>query len=250
MTEARPGAGEAIAVLGATGGIGSALVRRLAGRGVRVVLGARGREALERLAEEVGGVAVAVDGRDFEQVDRFVAAAAAGGALAGAVNCAGSVLLKPAHVTSRSDFDDTVATNLTTAFALVRSAVPHLRKRGGSIVLLSSAASEIGLANHEAIAAAKGGVAGLTRAAAASYAARGIRVNAVAPGLVATGATRRIVDNDRALQASVSLHPLGRIGDADDVAALIDWLLGSESGWMTGQVLQLDGGLASLKLAR
>lgn len=117
-------------------------------------------------------------------------------------------------------------------------------------MLMSSAAAAVGLANHEAIGAAKAGVAGLAISAAASYASRNIRVNAVAPGLVDSGATRRIVENEKALEASLRLHPLGRIGRPEDVARLIAWLLDPENDWMTGQVIQLDGGLASLKVPR
>ena len=239
-----------IAILGAYGGIGSALARQLAGKGYRVVLGGRDRESLDSLAAEVGGVGIEVDGRDFQQVQEFVSRAAGEGGLAGVVNCAGSVLLKPAHLTTRADFDKTLDTNLTTAFALVRAAIKELRKEGGSIVLMSSAAANIGLANHEAIAAAKAGVAGLTRSAAATYAGRNIRVNAVSPGLVATGATQRIVENEKALEASLKLHPLGRVAQPDEIARLIVWLLDSENDWMTGQVIQLDGGLSSLKVTR
>ncbi len=239
-----------IAILGAYGGIGSALARQLAGKGYRLVLGGRDRESLDSLASEVAGVGIEVDARDFQQVQQFIDRAAQEGQLVGVANCAGSVMLKPAHLTTRSEYDETLDTNLTTAFALVRAAVKELRKQGGAIVLMSSAAANIGLANHEAIAAAKAGVAGLTRSAAATYAGRNIRVNAVSPGLVATGATQRIVENEKALEASLKLHPLGRVAQPDEIARLIVWLLDPENDWMTGQVIQLDGGLSSLKLPR
>lgn len=241
---------QVIAILGAYGGIGSALARQLKERDYRLVLGGRDRESLDALAAEVEGVGVEVDGRDFQQVQEFISRASEEGQLAGVVNCAGSVLLKPAHLTTRADYDETLDTNLTTAFALVRAAVKELRKEGGAIVLMSSAAANIGLANHEAIAAAKAGVAGLTRSAAATYAGRNIRVNAVSPGLVVTGATQRIVENEKALEASVKLHPLGRVAEPEEIARLIVWLLDKENDWMTGQVIQLDGGLSSLKVPR
>ena len=114
-------------------------------------------------------------------------------------------------------------------------------------MLMSSAAARIGLANHEAIAAAKAGMIGLTRSAAATYAAQGMRVNAVAPGLVDTPMTKRITSNETSRRASVALHPLGRIGTPDEVAATIEWLLGPESSWITGQVIGVDGGLGILK---
>lgn len=241
---------QVVAILGAYGGIGSALARQLVAEDYAVVLGGRETQKLESLANELDAIGVEVDAREFDQVDEFLSRAAGAGQLTGVVNCAGSVLLKPAHLTTRAEFDDVIETNLTTAFAVVRSSAKQLRRQGGSIVLLSSAAADVGLANHEAIGAAKAGVAGLAISAAASYASRNIRVNAVAPGLVASGATRRIVENVKALEASIRLHPLGRIGQPEDVARLIAWLLDPQNDWITGQVIQLDGGLASLKVPR
>jgi NAD(P)-dependent dehydrogenase (short-subunit alcohol dehydrogenase family) len=238
-----------VAVLGAGGGIGSALSRAIAAEGWSLLLGGRETDGLARLADETGGTLAAVDARDFERVEEFLSRAADLGSLTGVVNCAGSILLKPAHLTSRREFDETIATNLTTSFAVVRAAARVLPKEGGSIVLLASAAAQIGLPNHEAIAAAKAGVAGLTRSAAATYARRNIRVNAVAPGLIATPATERITGSEKALAASMRFHPLGRPGLPEEVASLILQLLRPEGTWITGQVWTIDGGLSSLKTA-
>lgn len=235
-------------VFGATGGIGSSLGRRLAARGTRLVLAARGGDRLERLADELGAVASPLDATRLDEVDACVERAMqAHGRLDGVANCIGSLLLKPAHTTSESEWRETLATNLTTAFAVVRAAARAMTSTGGSIVLLSSAAARVGLANHEAIAAAKAGVIGLTLSAAATYAPRGVRVNCVAPGLVATPMTARLTGNEASLNASKAMHPLGRIGDPADVAAAVEWLLSPEQGWVTGQVLGVDGGLASVR---
>ena len=115
------------------------------------------------------------------------------------------------------------------------------------MVLVSSVAARLGLTNHEAIAAAKAGVSGLVLAAAASYAARGIRVNAVAPGLVRTPLTARLTQNEATLKASVAMHPLGRIGEPADIASAIEWLLNPAQGWVTGQVLSVDGGMGAVR---
>ena len=121
-----------------------------------------------------------------------------------------------------------------------------MRKTGGSLVFVSSAAARVGLANHEAIASAKSGLIGLMLSAAATYGSHGIRVNCVAPGLVDTPLTTRITSNERSLEASQSLHVLGRIGRPDDVASAIHWLLDPNQSWVTGQVIGVDGGLGTV----
>jgi 3-oxoacyl-[acyl-carrier protein] reductase len=121
-----------------------------------------------------------------------------------------------------------------------------MRKSGGSIVLVSSAAAQIGLANHEAIAAAKAGIIGLMLSAAATYSNRGIRVNAVAPGLVKSQMTRKMWDTEQAAVASCQMHALGRLGEPEDVARAIAWLLDPLTSWVTGQTLGVDGGLGSV----
>jgi 3-oxoacyl-[acyl-carrier protein] reductase len=171
------------------------------------------------------------------------------GPLDSLVNCIGSVLLKPAHATSDEEFREVINANLFTSFAVVRAGARLLRSRGGCIVLFASAAAEIGIANHEAIAAAKGGVVGLARSAAATYAPQNVRVNVVSPGLVRTELTRRIWENPTAATASTQMHALGRLGEPDQVASLAAWLLQPENDWITGQVIGVDGGLAHV-LAR
>jgi len=235
-------------VFGATGGIGASLSRRLAARGAHLVLAGRNVEKLQSLGAELQAPVFALDATRFEEVDACVEQAVQWhGRLDGAANCAGSLLLKPAHSTTEAEWLSTVATNLTTAFAVVRAAAKAMLNAGGSIVLVSSAAARTGLANHEAIAAAKAGVIGLTLSAAATYGPRGIRVNCVAPGLVRTPLTVRLTGNDASLKASTAMHALGRVGEPEDVAAAIEWLLSSEQSWVTGQVLGIDGGLGSVR---
>ena len=235
-------------VFGATGGIGASLCRRLAARGAKVILAARNVEKLQPLAEELGSAFISTDATRMEEVDTCIEQAVRGnGRIDGIANCIGSLILKPAHSTTEAEWLATVAANLTTAFAVVRAGTKALMSSGGSIVLVSSAAGRIGLPNHEAIAAVKAGVIGLTLSAAATYASRGIRVNCVAPGLVRTPMTSRLTSNEMILKASTAMHALGRIGEPGDVASAIDWLLSYEQSWVTGQVLGIDGGLGSIQ---
>ncbi len=238
----------AYVVLGGTGGIGSALCRRLVARGARLTVAARDCRRTRAFAAELGVHAVPTDATCSAHVERcFADALAHHGRIDGVVSCVGSALLKPAHLTTDDEWDTVVAANLTSAFLAVRAAVRAMTPAGGSVVLVSSAAARLGLANHEAIAAAKAGVHGLMLSAAASYAGRGIRVNAVAPGLVRTPLTAHLIAGESALQASTALHPLGRIGEPDDVASAIEWLLDPGQSWVTGQIIGVDGGLASVR---
>lgn len=234
-----------IAILGATGTIGSVLSRRLVRQGQRVLLVGRNEEKLRSLSDELGQPFAAVDmtcSQPLEDAVRAIADAHQGGIRA-VVNCIGSILLKPAHATSDDEFRQVVETNLFTAFTTVRLGARLLRERGGSIVLFASAAAEIGIQNHEAIAAAKAGVIGLARSAAATYAPNNIRVNVVSPGLIRTEMTRRIWETPTNATASAQLHALGRIGEPEQVASLVSWLLDAENNWITGQVIGIDGGL-------
>lgn len=233
-----------IAIIGAAGAIGSALARRLRQAGLPLLLIGRSEERLKPLAAEIESPWAVADATRFDALD---AALKSAGPLGAAVNCAGSILLKPAHLTTDREWSETLHTNLTTAFNTVRAAARLLMPSGGSIVLCSTAAARTGLANHEAVAAAKAGVIGLTLSAAATYAPRNIRVNCVAPGLVDTPLAARITSNELALKASLAMHALGRIGRPEHIASAIAWLLHPENDWVTGQVLGVDGGLGTLR---
>jgi NAD(P)-dependent dehydrogenase (short-subunit alcohol dehydrogenase family) len=243
------GANDIHLVLGATGGVGRALAKRLHVRGVRVALAARDGDALTQLGQELDAPFRVTDSGDWDSMSETLAwAAELGGRLTGVANLIGSLLLKPAHSTSLEEFREVIDTNLGSAFACVRAAakLPH-HLAPSSVVLVSSAAAGVGLANHEAIAAAKAGVEGLVRSSAATYAPRGMRVNAVAPGLTRTPLTKRLWSTERAAAASRAMHPLGVLGEPDDVASAVAWLLDPAQSWITGQVLGVDGGLGTVR---
>ena len=234
-------------ITGGSGGIGQGLARRLRAQGCRVVLAARDAPRLQAFADKIGAEAVPTDVTIVAEVDALVAGVLERhGRLDGVAHCVGSILLKPLHLTSDDDWTRTLHLNLTSAFFVTR-AVLAKHRAAVSIVLVSTSAAAVGVPNHEAIAAAKAGLEGLVRSAAATYAARGVRVNAVAPGLVRTPLSARITGSDAALKTSLALHPIGRIGDPDDVAAMLEHLLDPAHSWITGQVIGVDGGMSRLR---
>lgn len=231
-------------LIGAAGGIGSALARRLHATGHEVILAGRTEASLASLGTELGAEHIVVDATSFDELDQAVQRSAPVNAV---VNCAGSLLLKPAHLTTQEEWRSTLDLSLTTAFATVRAGARAMMNTGGSIVLCATAAARAGFANHEAVAAAKGGVISLTMSAAATYGARNIRVNCVAPGLVSTPLTSRITQNEAALKASQGMHALGRIGTPEDVASAMAFLVDPANSWITGQVIGVDGGLGTIR---
>lgn len=215
--------------------IGQAVVQQLIDRGDTVFTTARNNNKITPDGY--------LDASDFAAVEEIFCKA---GELDGVVNCSGSLLLKPAHLTTESQYHEVVNASLTTAFATIRAAGKYMKK-GGSVVLISSAAAMAGFANHEAIAAAKAAIIGLVFSAAATYASINLRFNAVAPGLITTSLTADIVQNPVSRKVSESMHALGRLGTPEAVARAILFFLDPANNWITGQVLAIDGGLSHIR---
>ena len=235
------------AVFGAAGGIGSVLVKRLSERGEIIYLLGRNQEKLESLSQELSQPYRVVDATEESLVSEVLKSIVEQqGRLDGVVSLVGSFCLKPLHQTTQKEFEEVMKINTTSSFCILKHALSTMEK--GSIVLSSSTAALIGLAHHEAISAAKAAVIGLMRSAAAFAAAKGIRINAVAPGLTRTPLAQSITGNEVALKTSTAFHPLGRIAEPEDVAAAILWLLSDESSFVTADVIAVDGGLSSIKL--
>jgi len=238
-------------VLGATGGIGSELSRILARQGARLIVAARTEEPLRTLAQSLDAIPIVTDVTDPAQVDSLMARAKdTFGSIHGIAHCVGSLMLKPAHRTSNEEWSAVMQTNLNSSFFVLRAGIDLFKSHGGTMVFISTAAALTGFANHEAIAAAKAGIIGLVRAAAATYANRGIRINAVAPGLTRTPLTAGILRSAPMEKASTTMHPLGRIGEPRDVAEVVSFLLQPSHSWITGQVYGVDGGLAHIRTNR
>lgn len=239
---------ETVLIAGAKGGVAQALIARLRVRGARLALVSRDVAAVSPQADDV---LIEADVATPEGARAAIekAAAAFGSAPRAVVNACGSILLAPLHRTSEAQYRATLAANLDTSFFLSQAYLAALtaERRAGNIVLFSSVAARIGIANHAAIAIAKAGVEALVRSIAADASAAGTRINAIAPGLLDTPLGARFLGTDTARQQMAAQYPLGRHGHADDAAALAAWLLSAESSWITGQVIGLDGGFTSVR---
>lgn len=233
-------------VTGATGGIGSAIVRRAREAGHEIAAIVRDVERLNALATETGAVAYPCDVLDEAALKATVEQiTTAHGPPDGFVHAVGSIFLKPLHATSLDEWRNALDINATSAFLALKTIVPSMmRARRGSVVLFSTVAVQTGLQNHETIAAAKGAIEGLVHSAAISYSRYGIRVNAIAPALTRTDLSKALWSNESMLAASVAMHPLGRIGEPDDIAKAALFAL-LDADWMTGQIIGVDGGLSA-----
>lgn len=168
--------------------------------------------------------------------------------LHGLVYAPGSINLKPFQRFSLADFQADFNVNVLGAVAAIQANLARLRKAGGaSIVLFSTVAVQTGMGFHASIATAKGAVEGLTRSLAAELAATKIRCNAIAPSLTDTPLAASLLSSDEKREASNKRHPIGRVGTPQDLAAVAKLLLSDEGSWITGQVLNVDGGMGRLK---
>lgn len=246
--------GRVALVTGASSGIGRAIAEAFAREGAKVVVTGRRREQTDQtlaLVRAAGsdGVAVIGDVSTSADVQRMVAGAvSAFGRLDCAVNNAGIEGGKAFVPTADADediWDEVIAINLTGVFLCMKYEIRQmLTQGGGAIVNMSSVAGLIGTRIGIAYGASKHGVIGATRAAAMEYAAQGIRVNAVCPGVVRTELTERAFFHDQQLVAAMTArHPMGRLGTTGEVADAVLWLCSDASSFTTGHALPVDGGL-------
>lgn len=227
------------AIAGGTKGIGAAIALQLLQDGHQVIVLAK-EPPLQPELQHVPFIAWDATSANVPNIDSS--------ALHGAVYCPGTIRLKPFHRITVSEFDEDWKINAMGAALFLQATHKALVAGGNSAaVLFSTVAVQQGMAFHASIAMAKGAIEGLTRSIAAEWAPN-IRVNAIAPSLTQTPLAEKLLSSPEKIEAGNKRHPLGRVGQPNDLAALACFLLSEQSSWITGQVIGVDGGLGQLRV--
>lgn len=170
------------------------------------------------------------------------------GAIDGLVYCPGSINLKPFRTLKQQDFKNDFELNVLGAIRSIQAYTPNLQlSKNASIVLFSSVAVQTGMSFHSSVSISKGAIEGLTKALAAEFSPK-IRVNCVAPSLTNTPMADKLINTPEKLEASNNRHPLKRIGNPEDIANMVEFLLSNNSSWITGQIFHVDGGMSTIKI--
>jgi 3-oxoacyl-[acyl-carrier protein] reductase len=236
-------------VTGASGGIGSAIAKALAAQGAQVALSGTRQEALDAVKAEIGGNAVTVPANlsDKDSVEALVPSAldALGGKIDILVNNAGVTRDNLAMRMKDEEWDQVISVNLEAAFRLIRAASrPMMKARFGRIVSITSVVGWTGNPGQANYAASKGGLTAMTKALAQEFASRGITVNCVAPGFIASAMTDALNEQQRA--TILTRIPAGDLGQGSDIGAAVAYLASREAGYVTGQTIHVNGGMAML----
>jgi len=236
-------------VTGASGGIGSAIARALAAQGAQVALSGTRQEALDAVKAEIGGNAVTVPANlaDKDSVEALIPSAleALGGKIDILVNNAGVTRDNLAMRMKDDEWDQVISVNLEAAFRLIRAVSrPMMKARFGRIVSITSVVGWTGNPGQANYAASKGGLTAMTKALAQEFASRGITVNCVAPGFIASAMTDALNEQQKA--TILTRIPAGDLGQGADIGAAVAYLASREAGYVTGQTIHVNGGMAML----
>jgi 3-oxoacyl-[acyl-carrier protein] reductase len=230
-------------IAGATGTTGKAIAKELS-QTKNVHLIGRDDLQLKQLSDELNATYSLIDldnpidTKEFQKTVEHEE-------IKGLINCIGSIHLKPLHGSTIQDFRDVININLFSSYYLLSSFARKMQN--GSAIFFSSVAATKGLSNHELISAAKSGIEGMARSAAASYAKDNLRVNVIAPSIMDSNMSEKILSSEAAVELSKSMHPISKIGDTSDILPVVKWLLSDDSKWITGQTIHVDGGFSTVK---
>ena len=231
-------------ILGATGSIGSSLAKSLVKIGDEVHLVGRDEASLSSLANELNSSFTTCDMLEENFSDKILSDLGET-PINGLAYCVGSIDLKPLKLTKKSDFMQSFNLNLVSAAEIIKCLANNLKQNKGSIVLFSTVAVKQGFPNHAIVSSAKGAVEGLTLALASEFAPN-IRVNCIAPSLTKSKIAEPMLKNKLIAEGIAKAHPMKRIGEGKDAAAMAKFLLTDESSWITGQIFGVDGGRSKL----
>jgi len=229
-------------IFGATGSVGSSLAEQLKNSGNDIHLVARNENEVKAIAEKLGcsySVADVLEDGFIEKVKSDI------NDIKGIAYCVGSIDLKPLRMVTETDMNKCMKLNLYSAIEAIKGFQESLKKNKGSVVLFSTVAAQRGFTNHTIIASAKAAVEGLTVTLAAEFAPN-IRVNCIAPSLSKSKIAEPMLKNPAIAEGIAKAHPLKRLGEGKDSAALAKFLITDDSSWVTGQVIAVDGGRSKL----